>query len=210
MIRRSLEMLVRVAEDGRTELRAPAVGIFGEHPREGEGLVPGSCAGTLVVLGRTIDLLVPDGVSGDVVEVIRAGTRAVPVAFGDTLLVLAPRAASKERGARKTGTRSGAAAGARGASAGEGLGAGEHALRAPTSGVFYERPDPASPPFVSPGSPLEAGQTAGLIEVMKCFNPILHPGGAVPSPAVVARILVREGEEVSPGQILVVVRAVSP
>ena len=124
--------------------------------------------------------------------------------------MLAPRAASKERGARRTGARSVASAGARGGSGVEGLAAGEHALRAPTSGVFYGRPDPASLPFVSPGSSLEAGQTAGLIEVMKCFNPILHPGGTVPSPAVVARILVREGEEVSAGQILVVVRAVFP
>jgi len=66
---------------------------------------------------------------------------------------------------------------------------------------------PCETAFAAAGASLEAGQTAGLIEVMKCFNPILHPGGAVPSPAVVARVLVREGEEVTPGQILVVVRS---
>lgn len=202
MIRRSLELLARKGTDGRTELRAPAVGIYADHPREGEGLIAGSCAGTLVVLGRTIDLLVPEGVEGDVLEVVRAGTRAVPVAFGDALLVLAPRAASKGGTARGLG-----AAPARGTAAQGGLAAGEHALRAPTSGVFYGRPDPASPPFVAPGAQITQGQTAGLIEVMKCFNPIVHPGGAVPSPAVVARVLVREGEEVSPGQILVVLRS---
>lgn len=215
MIRRSLELLVREGEDGRTQLRSPAVGIYGGHPREGEGLVPGSCAGTLVVLGRTIDLIVPAGIEGDVAEVVRAGTRAVPVAFGDTLIVLVsngvPAGAS---GARSIATnapgRAGGARTARGAGAGasEDLAMGEHALRAPTSGVFYGRPDPASPPFVAPGARLEQGQTAGLIEVMKCFNPIVHPGGAVPSPALVARVLVREGEEVRPGQILVVLRSV--
>jgi biotin carboxyl carrier protein len=42
---------------------------------------------------------------------------------------------------------------------------------------------------------------------MKCFNPIVHPGGAVPSPAIVARVLVAEGEEVRPGQVLVVLRS---
>src|SRR5207249_10001705 len=83
---------------------------------------------------------------------------------------------------------------------------GEYALRAPTTGVFYLRPDPSSPPFVSPGSTLETGQTAGLIEVMKCFSPIVHPGGAIPSPAIVERVSVREGQEVRPGQILFVVR----
>ena len=83
---------------------------------------------------------------------------------------------------------------------------GEYALRAPTTGVFYVRPDPSSQPFVSPGSTLETGQTAGLIEVMKCFSPIVHPGGAIPSPAIVERVSVREGQEVRPGQILFVVR----
>lgn len=208
MIRRSLELLARDGPAGRTELRAPAVGIYGDHPREGEGLVAGSCAGTLVVLGRSVDLLVPEGIEGDVVEVVRAGTRAVPVAFGDTLLVLAPRAASKGASRGAGGGASGRGPSGRGAAlAQDGLASGEHALRAPTSGVFYGRPDPASPPFVAPGARLEQGQTAGLIEVMKCFNPIVHPGGAVPSPAVVARVLVREGEEVKPGQVLIVLRS---
>jgi len=208
VIRRSLELLAREGPDGRTELRSPAVGVYGDHPRHGEGLIAGSCAGTLVVLGRTIDLVIPEGTSGDVVEIVRAGTRAVPVAFGDTLLVLAPPAAS-QGDARRAPSRAGdSAPPGGGAQAAGALAAGEHALRAPTSGVFYGRPDPASPPFVAPGARLAQGQTVGLIEVMKCFNPIVHPGGAVPSPAVVARVLVREGEEVSPGQILVVLRSV--
>ena len=52
----------------------------------------------------------------------------------------------------------------------------------------------------------ETGQTAGLIEVMKCFSPIVHPGGAIPSPAIVERVSVREGQEVRSGQILFVLR----
>src|SRR5262249_52942602 len=205
VIRKSLELLARVAPDGRTGLRAPAVGIYGHHPRGGEGRAGGGRGGTLVVLGRTVDLLVPEGVEGDVDEIVRVGTRAVPVAFGDTLLVLASRAASRSAsrgaGAHAVGDRPGRDA------AQEGLAVGEHALRAPTGGFFSARPAPASPPFVAPGSRLEQGQTAGLIEVMKCFNPIVHPGGAVPSPAVVARVLVCEGEEVKPGQVLVVLRS---
>jgi acetyl-CoA carboxylase biotin carboxyl carrier protein len=203
VIRRSLELLVRTGPGGRTELRAPAVGIYGDHPRPGEGLTAGSCAGTLIVLGRTVDLLVPAGIEGDVVEIARAETRGIPVGYGDTLVVLAPRA-SAVAGASGAASR---VATPGGGGRAEGLAAGEHALRAPTSGVFYARPDPASPPFVAPGGTLEQGQTAGLIEVMKCFNPIVHPGGAVPSPAIVARVLVAEGEEVRPGQVLVVLRS---
>jgi acetyl-CoA carboxylase biotin carboxyl carrier protein len=81
---------------------------------------------------------------------------------------------------------------------------GAGALRAPTTGVFYARPDPSAPPFAELGAVLETGQTAGYIEVMKCFSPIVHPGGAVPSPGRIEQIRVREGEEVHPGQILFV------
>ncbi len=41
---------------------------------------------------------------------------------------------------------------------------------------------------------------------MKCFSPIVHPGGATPSPALVVKVAVREGEEVRPGQVLFVLR----
>ena len=80
--------------------------------------------------------------------------------------------------------------------------------RATTAGVFYARPDQASPPFVTAGGTLEAGQTAGLIEVMKCFSPIVHPGGAIPSPAFVREVRASEGSEVLPGQILFVLRPI--
>ena len=56
------------------------------------------------------------------------------------------------------------------------------------------------------GAKLAAGQTVGLIEVMKTFNPILYGGGTLPDPAEVVEVLAGDGEEVRAGQTLVVVR----
>jgi biotin carboxyl carrier protein len=41
-----------------------------------------------------------------------------------------------------------------------------------TGGTFYARPSPGAPPYVSEGRHLEAGDTVGLLEVMKMFNPL--------------------------------------
>ncbi|HVB26068.1 MAG TPA: biotin/lipoyl-containing protein [Ktedonobacteraceae bacterium] len=46
------------------------------------------------------------------------------------------------------------------------------AVVAPLTGVYYSAPSPASPPFVSPGDMIYAGQVVALIEAMKVFNEI--------------------------------------
>jgi acetyl-CoA carboxylase biotin carboxyl carrier protein len=45
----------------------------------------------------------------------------------------------------------------------------ENVVRSPIPGVFYRRPDPDSPPFVSEGDVVEDGVVVGLVEVMKQF-----------------------------------------
>jgi acetyl-CoA carboxylase biotin carboxyl carrier protein len=47
-----------------------------------------------------------------------------------------------------------------------------HVLRAPMVGTFYLSPSPDKPPFVSVGQAVKAGETLGIIEAMKMFNPI--------------------------------------
>ena len=219
MIRRTLELIADRRDDGSVALHAPFLGIYSGHPAPGAGLVPGCGAGILTVLGRKIELLVPEGIDGRVVHV-SVRDRSGPVAYGELLMILSPLTPAQAAAERtssptpKAGSRPGAsamprhgaAAGGEGTHPGPSLAPGQYALRAPTAGVFYCRPDPSSPPFVSPGEPLESGQTAGLIEVMKCFSPIVHPGGAIPSPAIVESVAAREGEEVRPGQILFVLR----
>ncbi len=45
-------------------------------------------------------------------------------------------------------------------------------VRAPMVGTFYTSPAPDKPAFVSVGQSVKAGETLGIIEAMKMFNPI--------------------------------------
>ena len=47
-----------------------------------------------------------------------------------------------------------------------------HVVRAPMVGTFYTSPSPDKPAFVSIGQSVKAGETLGIIEAMKMFNPI--------------------------------------
>ncbi|QIL19815.1 acetyl-CoA carboxylase biotin carboxyl carrier protein [Thermomonas sp. HDW16] len=47
-----------------------------------------------------------------------------------------------------------------------------HVVRAPMVGTFYASPSPEKPAFVSVGQAVKAGETLGIIEAMKMFNPI--------------------------------------
>ena len=47
-----------------------------------------------------------------------------------------------------------------------------HVVRAPMVGTFYASPSPEKPSFVSIGQSVKAGETLGIIEAMKMFNPI--------------------------------------
>lgn len=47
-----------------------------------------------------------------------------------------------------------------------------HVVRAPMVGTFYTSPSPDKPAFVSVGQAVKAGETLGIIEAMKMFNPI--------------------------------------
>ena len=47
-----------------------------------------------------------------------------------------------------------------------------HMVRSPMVGTYYASPNPDSPPFVTIGQAVKAGDTLGIIEAMKMFNPI--------------------------------------
>ena len=44
--------------------------------------------------------------------------------------------------------------------------------KSPMVGTFYASPSPDKPAFVSVGQAVKAGETLGIIEAMKMFNPI--------------------------------------
>ena len=47
-----------------------------------------------------------------------------------------------------------------------------YVVRSPMVGTFYASPAPDKPAFVSVGQAIKAGETLGIIEAMKMFNPI--------------------------------------
>ncbi len=47
-----------------------------------------------------------------------------------------------------------------------------HMIRSPMVGTYYASPNPDSAPFVKVGQTVKAGDTLGIIEAMKMFNPI--------------------------------------
>ncbi len=66
-------------------------------------------------------------------------------------------------------------------------------------GVAYLSPEPGTPPFVTAGQPVTAGQTLLLIEAMKTFNQI-----KAPKAGTVGRILVASGSPVEYGEVLMI------
>jgi acetyl-CoA carboxylase biotin carboxyl carrier protein len=71
----------------------------------------------------------------------------------------------------------------------------EKTLKAQMPGTFYRRSDPESDPYVKEGDSVSAGDTIGLIEVMKSFHEVKADGDGT-----VARFLVEDEEAVDAGQ----------
>ncbi len=68
---------------------------------------------------------------------------------------------------------------------------------APLPGTFYRRPAPDQPPFKNEGDQVVAGETIGLIEVMKTFTPV-----TAEEPGKLARFLIENEDAVMAGQPL--------
>jgi acetyl-CoA carboxylase biotin carboxyl carrier protein len=71
-------------------------------------------------------------------------------------------------------------------------------VKAQMPGTFYRRPDPESDHYVEEGEKVSAGDTVGLIEVMKSFHEV-----KVEEDGTIARFLVENEEAVDAGQDLV-------
>ena len=68
-------------------------------------------------------------------------------------------------------------------------------VKAQMPGTFYRRPDPESDPYVNEGDSVSAGDTVGLIEVMKSFHEV-----KAEEDGTVGKFLVDEEEAVDAGQ----------
>jgi len=182
-----LELLIE-REGDRLRLRSPEVGYFTRAAPQGALLGPKASAGCLHALGRSIELVLPAGASG---RVVNAAPEAVlsPVGYGTILYELAPLASDLPNSPASCEQAVNAA---RGASA--------LVFRATHSGRFWLRPAPNDPPFAEVGSLITEGTTLGLIEVMKTFTHVAYRGGGeLPSRARLVRFLVDDGAEVKDG-----------
>lgn len=74
----------------------------------------------------------------------------------------------------------------------------ENTIKAQMPGTFYRRPDPESDPYVEEGDEVSAGDTVGLIEVMKNFSEI-----KAEEDGKISKFLVEDQEAVDAGQDLV-------
>lgn len=73
--------------------------------------------------------------------------------------------------------------------------------RSPMVGTFYAAPSPGAAPFVQVGQTVKKGDTLGIIEAMKMFNPI-----EAEFDGTVVAILVESGQPVEYDQPLFVIR----
>lgn len=72
-------------------------------------------------------------------------------------------------------------------------------ITAPLTGVFYSRPRPDAPPFVTVGSEVEPDQVVALVEAMKFFNEVRSEVRGI-----VREIVAKDGQLVKHGDTLII------
>ena len=74
-----------------------------------------------------------------------------------------------------------------------------HEVVTPVPGIFYRRPSPDADEFKQPGDAVEAGETVGMVEIMKNFHPIEAEAGGT-----LTEYLADNEDEVEAGQAVAV------
>ncbi|MEU6643593.1 biotin/lipoyl-containing protein [Saccharomonospora sp. NPDC046836] len=77
----------------------------------------------------------------------------------------------------------------------------DHVVPSPSVGVFWRSPSPGAPPFVDIGSKVEAGDTIGIVEVMKLMSNV-----AADRAGTVTAVFPANAEQVEYGTPLVAIR----
>jgi len=75
-----------------------------------------------------------------------------------------------------------------------------HEVVSPVPGTFYRRPDPDSDPFKNEGDPVAAGETIGVVEIMKNFQEV-----KAEADGTLSQFLVENEGDVTAGQPVAVV-----
>jgi biotin carboxyl carrier protein len=185
------------AEEDSFQVLSPGVGLYDMPPAVGAYVRPGSFLGYLTVVRRYYHLVLPEGRHG-VVTHHHIQNRKHRVEYGQPLLTVSPEV-STSIGLEVAKTEAAI-------EAEEGVPEGMFAVKSPTDGIFYGRPNPQSPFYVEEGTLVTKGTVLGLVEVMKCFNPISYPGEPeLPNRARIAKVVAQDATEVKHGGLLFVV-----
>jgi biotin carboxyl carrier protein len=202
LIGESRTCLVRECDQkGFFEVLSPGIGFFDRPPAIGTFLRPGSPAGYLTILRRYYHLLIPEGHHGVVTD-LYVTTRKQRVEYGQPLFKVSPEA-DITLDAKYESTEAEAQA------SDDGIPEGMFGVRSPTDGIFYRRAKPQSPPYVEAGAAVSQGTVLALVEVMKCFNPIVYPGEPeFPPHGKIARIVHDDAAEVKHGAVLFIVEPI--
>ena len=75
-----------------------------------------------------------------------------------------------------------------------------HAIRSPMVGTYYASPNPDAAPYVKVGQSIKAGDTIGIIEAMKMFNPI-----EADVSGTVRAILVESGQALEFDEVMIII-----
>jgi len=172
---------------------SPSVGNYSSMPQPGAFLPGGSFVGRLNILNTFYDLCLPGAVSGLVVADSEKDF-IFPVEYGQELFRL-----SQDKRFLEPGEQAGQLISKAEEDAESEAGC---VISAFTSGIFYDKPAPDSPPFVAVGQEIKKGKTLGLIEVMKTFNYISFPGTDKGDTGIIKKIYVKDSQEVKLGQPL--------
>ncbi|MFT6398001.1 MAG: biotin carboxyl carrier protein [Bradymonadia bacterium] len=151
----STPAIARTTEAG-FELASPAVGTFTPARRDGQIVEAGDELGILRILNREVSVVVPECVSGRLLNGVTE--RGVPVAYGSLMFSVEPSELAANTVSVGDATQHGTV------------------VRAQMDGQFYQRPSPEEPTFVSVGERIGPGTKIGLIEVMKFFYPVVYEG----------------------------------
>ncbi|MCP4213605.1 MAG: hypothetical protein GY765_03065 [bacterium] len=183
-------------KESQHKILAPAVGYFSGGPKTGDFLTGGDCIGKIKILNTYYELHLPAGLFGRV-KVDEEMDLILPVEYGQELFCLNPDKDLVDAEKEVSGTDFD--------SEEDAVAEGGHVVVAFTTGIFYAKPSPDSPPFVKEGQEIEKGKALGLIEIMKTFNHIVFHGTDDSDRGVVKKILVKDSEEVKSGQPLFVI-----
>lgn len=196
----TLHIMSEMSQD-QQRILAPAAGYYSERPQTGAFLIGGSFVGKLKILNQYYDLHLPEDIYGQVWAEEKADL-VIPVEYGQELFRLNPERSLFDKRIALTEVET------KIKEADTGMPEEGFVITAFTNGIFYAKPSPEAPPFVSKGQEIEKGKALGLIEVMKTFNHIIFQGTGKSAKGKIKKIYVKDSQEVKQGEPLFLIEEI--